>query len=90
MDESHLRELLRELHTELERPESVREDTRELLAEIRAEIAAFLAESKSANRRAPSQFRERLEGATAVFEATHPQLAGMISRTLDALAKLGI
>ena len=89
MDESHLRALLRELHAELERPESVRPETRELLGEVRAEIADFLDDAQRENPPESSHFRERLEGAAALFEATHPQLAGLISRTLDALAKLG-
>lgn len=83
-----LRETLQELEAELKGLESIDEPTRELLADAADEIAATLRRG----RRSPETTRVEgsLQDRLLEFEASHPQLAGIVSRLLDGLAQLGI
>lgn len=83
-----LRATLRELEAELAQLDALDEATRRELAAAAADISAALArgERPQDTERAQRWLRDRL----IEFEASHPQLAAVISRLLDGLAQLGI
>jgi hypothetical protein len=83
-----LRAALNELDAELRSIDSLDDATREELAQAAAEIAASLRRGKRSEqtRRAEDSLQNRLVD----FEASYPQLAGIVTRLLDGLAQLGI
>jgi hypothetical protein len=82
-----LRATLAELEAELS-DGSLDDQTREELAEAAAQIAASLRRGKRSaeSRRAEDSLNSRL----AEFEASHPELAGIVARLIDGLGQLGI
>jgi len=83
-----LRTTLAELEAELRGLDSIDDATRDVLADAAAEIAATLRRGK----RSPEtkQAESSLKGQLADFEASHPQLAGILTRLIDGLGQLGI
>lgn len=83
-----LRAVLSELESELSQLDSIDEATREALAEAAGEIAQILRRGKSAEHAQPvvASLQDRL----TEFEASHPQLAGIVTRLIDGLGQLGI
>ena len=83
-----IRATLAELEAELRQLDSLDEATREALADATADIADTLRRGK---RSAKTQIAETsLRDRLVEFEASHPQLAGILTRLLDGLAQLGI
>jgi uncharacterized coiled-coil DUF342 family protein len=82
-----LRAALAELNEEL-RTDSLDDETREQLAQAAAEIAASLRRGKRTEQ--TSRTQDSLQGRLAEFEASHPELAGVIARLIDGLGQLGI
>ena len=82
-----LRSALAELDEEL-RTGSLDDETREQLAEAAAEIAALLRRGKRSEQTRRTE--DSLQGRLAEFEASHPELAGVIARLIDGLGQLGI
>jgi ABC-type transporter Mla subunit MlaD len=89
-----LRQTLSELHAELKSAGAVDPATRQLLQDALADIQRSLAaaETVPAEERptADDGIAERLQTASAKFEATHPTLAGLIERLTDLLSAAGI
>jgi chromosome segregation ATPase len=83
-----LRATLSELDAELRSIDSLDDKTREELAAAAAEIAASLRRGKRSDQ--TRQVEDSLQGRLADFEASYPQLAGIVTRLLDGLAQLGI
>lgn len=83
-----LRSTLAELEAELQSLDSLDDQTREELAEAAAEIAATLRRGKRSE--ATSRVEDSLQGRLVEFEASHPQLAGIVTRLIDGLGQLGI
>lgn len=83
-----LRATLAELEEELRAVDSIEEGDRELLANAAQEIADTLRRGKRTDQtqRVESSLQDRL----VEFEASHPQLAGIVTRLLDGLGQLGI
>ena len=83
-----LRATLAELEAELRGLDSIDDATRDVLAGAAAEIAATLRRGKRtpATKQAESSLKDQL----AEFEASHPQLAGILTRLIDGLGQLGI
>jgi phytoene/squalene synthetase len=83
-----LRTTLAELEAELRELDSIDDATRDVLADAAAEISATLRRGK----RSPETKRAEtsLKGQLADFEASHPQLAGILTRLIDGLGQLGI
>ena len=84
-----IRAALDELERELSNLESVDPETRAVLEEARHEIESALYKDE------PDQIEhesltERLDTAAQTFQVSHPTLAGVIQRMIDALAQLGI
>jgi len=82
-----LRAALAELDDEL-RAGDLDDETREQLAEAAAEIAASLRRGKRTEKTRRTE--DSLQGRLAEFEASHPELAGVIARLIDGLGQLGI
>jgi len=83
-----LRATLSELDAELRSIDSLDDKTREELAAAAAEIAASLRRGKRSDQ--TRQVEDSLQSRLADFEASYPQLAGIVTRLLDGLAQLGI
>ncbi len=83
-----LRATLNELEAELRDIDSLDEATRESLADAAAKIAAALRRGKPTDdtKLAENSLKDQLAG----FEASHPQLAGIVTRLIDGLGQLGI
>ena len=83
-----LRATLHELEAELRDIDSLDDDTRKLLAEAALEIATVLTRGQRSDQtdEVAGSLRERLQE----FEASHPQLALIVSRLIDGLGQLGI
>ena len=86
-----LRATLNQLEAELSALGTLDDATREQLADAAEEIARSLRRGGSpmvAINRAGKQ--GTLQDRLVDFEASHPQLAGVVTRLLDGLAQLGI
>jgi uncharacterized protein DUF4404 len=83
-----LRAVLSELESELRQVDSVDDATREALADAAAEIAASLRRGKRSERTEAAE--ASLQDRLVEFEASHPQLAGILTRLIDGLGQLGI
>jgi hypothetical protein len=83
-----LRATLAELESELQNIDAMDDATREQLADAAAEIAAALRRGKRSE--ATSQAEDSLQNRLVEFEASHPQLAGIVTRLIDGLGQLGI
>jgi len=83
-----LRATLNELDAELRSIDSLDDATREELAQAAAEIAASLRRGKRSEHTLRAE--DSLQNRLADFEASYPQLAGIVTRLLEGLAQLGI
>jgi Domain of unknown function (DUF4404) len=83
-----LRATLAELEAELRELDSIDDATRDVLADAAAEIATTLRRGKRSAE--TKQTETSLRGHLADFEASHPQLAGILTRLIDGLGQLGI
>ena len=83
-----LRATVTELEAELASLAELDDATRALLEEAVSELQAAL--SKSAADIEPQSLTERLTESAEAFELSHPTLYGIVKRTIDALAQMGI
>jgi hypothetical protein len=91
MDNQRLQQLLKELHAELAEGGNVDPESTALLKQLAADIAGSSnAIDSDQGEPQDSTIQERLEQASADFEADHPQVAGILGRIVDALGKIGI
>jgi hypothetical protein len=92
MDENsqRLRATITELERELRGGHPVDAETRAMLLEAVEEIQAALHASTAPATSEPHTLGERLNQAAAGFDASHPTLAGLLRRVVDALSQLGI
>lgn len=84
-----LRATLDELDRELAAVDTVDPHTRSLLEEARAEIQTAIDQQDAAQLQSQSLV-DRLKDAEQEFEASHPNLAGIVMRMINTLAQLGI
>ena len=84
-----LRSTLHELEQELLELDSVDAGTRAMLDQASREIHAVLQKSEHAAPGHPTLVA-RLTAAAERFEVTHPNVAGVLHRMIDALGQLGI
>ncbi len=78
-----------ELQAELASLQTVDDETRAVLEEAVEEIHAALGKEAHADL-GESSLITRLRDAAEQFEASHPTLFGIVSRTIDALGQMGI
>ena len=83
-----IRAALTDLERELANLDSLDAPTRSMLEEARHEIETAL--HKQDAQFEHQSLAERLETAAQTFQASHPTLAGVVQRTIDALGQLGI
>ena len=84
--DSRLPALLEELKTELRALESADDDTRRRLEATATEIIQALHRVETGE---PAD-RESLQDRLVEFEASHPNLAGVVHRLIDMLGQMGI
>ena len=85
-----LRAALSDLQQELQGLDEVDVELRDRLEAARLEIEQTLDQSEPPGQWQPQTLIERLQDNEAHFEATHPTLAGIVRRTIDILAQMGI
>ena len=83
-----LRLMVTELEAELAELSEFDEETRAVLEEAVQEIQEAL--HKQPEEIEHQTLSDRLREATEGFEASHPTLFGIVSRTIDALGQMGI
>lgn len=81
-----LRATIRELESELAQLSEIDEQTREVLEQAALEIRGALDPEDLEHQSLAS----RLKHAAERFETSHPNLFGIVSRTIDALGQIGI
>ena len=92
MDEhsQRLRATIEDLERELQSGGEVDAETRAMLLETVDEIQAALRNNTSAATVEPHTLGEQLNRTAASFDVSHPTLAGLLRRVVDALTQLGI
>ncbi len=92
MDEhsQRLRATIAELERELQSGGEVDAETRARLLDAVEEIQSALHNKTSAATTEPHTLGERLNLSAAEFDVSHPTLAGLLRRVVDALAQIGI
>ena len=83
-----LRATVAELEAELASLSELDDQTRVLLEQALSELQATL--SKQPAEIEHHSLSERLKETAEAFESSHPTLYGIVSRTIDALAQMGI
>ena len=83
-----LRATVSELEAELASLSELDDETRNLLEDTVNDLQAKLA--KHPDEIEPHSLTERLREVAEAFETSHPNLYGIVSRTIDALAQMGI
>lgn len=84
-----LRAALTELEQELSGLDALDAPTRAMLEEARHEIETALSKQDPAQIEHVSLV-DRLETAAETFQVSHPTLAGVVQRMIDALGQMGI
>jgi len=92
MDEhsQRLRATIADLERELQSGGEVDAETRSMLLEAVDEIQLALRNNSSVGTPAPHTLGEQLNRTAASFDVSHPTLAGLLRRVVDALSQLGI
>lgn len=97
-----LKATIAELESELAEIETLDPETKRLLETAAADISAALADKSNAAEAlppvsesvakdgVPQEGDSPLLDAAASFEASHPQLAGIVRRLVDAMGQIGI
>ncbi len=83
-----LRATVTELEAELASLSELDEQTRTLLEETVTELQAAL--TKKPEEIEHHTLTERLQESAEAFQTSHPTLFGIVKRTVDALAQMGI
>lgn len=83
-----LRSTIAELESELGELDQVDPETRAVLERALVEIQSALKQPEAEWE--SDSFMHQLQTAAERFEASHPTLFGIISRTIDALGQMGI
>ena len=89
MDTQQLHEKLKLLHDELDQVEFPDSNQREVLKKVAIEIQDMLAQQEGGM----EHYRglgERLKGAVAQIEASHPEVTLRMRQVIDQLAYMGI
>lgn len=89
MDNQQLRGTLEELHTELQQVESFNDAEQELLLNVAKDVQEIL-KKEDDHPQHYSGLGERLKGAVAQLEASHPRTTMLMRQAIDQLAFLGI
>lgn len=85
-----LKATVAELEAELSQVDSLDDETRALLQSAADDISRALADKPDAAVAATATQESPLLDAAASFEASHPNLAGIVRRLVDAMAQIGI
>lgn len=89
-ERERLRVILEQLREALERAPAEDDDTRERLEALARETNSLLEGEEEEWAQAHRSFGHRLSEEVAHFEGSHPDLAYIIARVMDALSGLGI
>lgn len=84
-----LKEIVQELEAELESLETVDAESRALLEEALKDLRTALGKTDTESLHAESMI-ERLRTTEEGFQVSHPTISGLVMRTINALAQLGI
>jgi hypothetical protein len=84
-----LKATVRELEAELQSLDSLDAEAKRLLEEAVGEMQTAIRRSDP-DHLEPESLSDNLRQAAERFESTHPNLFGVVSRMIDALAQMGI
>jgi hypothetical protein len=87
MDHEKLRSDLGKLHGELKSIKSLDKDEQKLLRELQSDIQGLLATD---NLQSDPDSQQRLSGALAQVESSHPRVTLLMRQMVDSLAYLGV
>lgn len=90
MKDESVHHLLKQLHGALDDTTKVSEQDRDLLKALAEDIEAILARSGDSAEQGDQSFAERLRGALARFEVSHPDLTAAMSAVSKRLSDMGI
>lgn len=85
-----LQATLKELEDELASLDSLDEESRSALETALEEISVALQRSDDPSRTRDESLVARLQDAAGEFETSHPNLFGIVHRTIHALGQMGI
>lgn len=89
-DTEKLRATLAELEAELRDVRQLDPETKAMLERALAEMQATLRGDQATEPTEPHTLTEHLERSATEFEGSHPAIAQLMHRVIDALAQLGI
>ncbi len=89
-ERERLRAILEQLREALERAPAEDDDTKQRLEALARETSSLLEGEDEGWAQAHRSFGNRLSEEVAHFEGSHPDLAYVIARVIDALSGLGI
>jgi chromosome segregation ATPase len=90
MQRDALLKTLESLHRDLSSADQVDPEAERLLRAVTDDIHRLLDDQREAPQEALKSLSARLQSLMQSWETDHPQIAGLIGRTADALANLGI
>lgn len=90
MGNQDLHKTLQELHGELLKIELVDENGRQKLRQLGADVQELLGQKEGHHPQKLKQFVERLREGIKLIEVSHPTATGVMGRTINMLARMGI
>ena len=90
MYRQHLQNTLQHLHSELLQIELVDENGRQKLRQLAADIQELLEQKEGHHPQKLKQLVERLREGIKLVEVSHPTATGVMDRTINMLARMGI
>jgi hypothetical protein len=87
-DRPSLHDLLVQLETALHESSALSENDRVQLGRLRTELSRALSENPTKG--APQSLRGKAEALVERLQIEHPQLASLLTATLDGLSDLGV
>ena len=90
MEKQDLHKTLQELHGELLQIELVDENGRQKLRQLKADIKELLEKKEGHHPQKLKQLVERLREGIKILEVSHPTATGVMDRTINMLARMGI
>ncbi len=90
MDRQHLQKTLQHLHGELLQIELADEQAQQKLQQLAADTQALLEQNEDHPPHKLKQLVEQLREGIKLIEVSHPTATGVMGRTINMLARMGI
>ncbi len=90
MDRQELDQTLEQLHSELLHVKLVDANDRQRLQQLMVDVKALLDQKEEVPAHRYAHLAEQLGESIKVFEVSHPTVTGVMGRTINMLARMGI